>query len=519
MITAAASFLFLSFAVADERPVPKLPAGKDTTVADGPLDKQGYIDYETALNERLGKGIKPEKNANVLLWKAVGPRPEGAQMPVEFFKQLGIDEPPTKGDYFVPLHRFMADNLKLQQAEFLVIYDQQSRAAARPWAVADYPHIAAWLIINEKPLAVVIEATKRPDYFNPMASRREKGGSSSLISCLLPHVQKCRELATAMCGRAMQRVAEGKVDEAWQDLMACHRLGRLLARGPTLIESLVGIAIDAIASNAELAYLEKAKLSTKQIAERLKDLQGLPPLPSLADKIDVMERFSYLDCTQLIRRGGIKALEGLADGSFPQEVKAGRAQQTLAMLDWSLVMRHGNKWYDRLSAAMRIKDRAEREKELDKIEEAIKAVKKEASEPAALARLLMDGPPDKAVAKTMSDILVSLLLPAVRKVQSAHDRSEQIQRNLRVAFALAAYHKDNDRYPVKLDDLAPKYVAAVPGDIFSGKALIYKPEEKGYLVYSVGVNGKDEGGRWYDDDPPGDDPRVRMPLPELKPRR
>jgi hypothetical protein len=32
----------------------------------------------------------------------------------------------------------------------------------------------------------------------------------------------------------------------------------------------------------------------------------------------------------------------------------------------------------------------------------------------------------------------------------------------------------------------------------------------------VGVNGKDEGGRWYDDVPPGDDPGVRMPLPELK---
>ena len=55
-----------------------------------------------------------------------------------------------------------------------------------------------------------------------------------------------------------------------------------------------------------------------------------------------------------------------------------------------------------------------------------------------------------------------------------------------------------------------------PGDVFSGKALVYRPADKGYLVYSVGANGKDEGGRWTDDDPPGDDLRVRMPLPELK---
>ena len=54
------------------------------------------------------------------------------------------------------------------------------------------------------------------------------------------------------------------------------------------------------------------------------------------------------------------------------------------------------------------------------------------------------------------------------------------------------------------------------GDFHSGKELIYKPTEKGYLFYSVGPNGKDDGGRWYDDDPPGDDIRVKMPLPELK---
>ena len=55
--------------------------------------------------------------------------------------------------------------------------------------------------------------------------------------------------------------------------------------------------------------------------------------------------------------------------------------------------------------------------------------------------------------------------------------------------------------------------------LFAGKPLIYRPSETGYLLYSVGVNGKDDEGRWYDDDPPGDDPSVRMPLPELKPKK
>ena len=121
-----------------------------------------------------------------------------------------------------------------------------------------------------------------------------------------------------------------------------------------------------------------------------------------------------------------------------------------------------------------------------------------------------------AIGKSIGNILMGLLMPAVNKVQSAYDRAEQVQRNLYVAFAMAAYHRDNGRYPAKLADLAPNYLPTVPGDIFSGKPLIYRPAANGYLFYSVGANGKDDDGRWADDTPPGDDPNVRMPLKPLK---
>src|SRR5438552_9539171 len=67
----------------------------ETTYVTGPLDAHGYVDYVTALNERLRGTITPETNANVLIWKALGPRPEGGNgMPAEYFQWLGIEEPP-----------------------------------------------------------------------------------------------------------------------------------------------------------------------------------------------------------------------------------------------------------------------------------------------------------------------------------------------------------------------------------------------------------------------------------------
>src|SRR5438876_478985 len=82
-----------------KKPRGKFTIGKETTFVSGPLDKDGYIDYVAALNERMSKSVTPENNANVVIWKAFGPHPESATMPPEFFKWLG-NQPPEKGDYW-----------------------------------------------------------------------------------------------------------------------------------------------------------------------------------------------------------------------------------------------------------------------------------------------------------------------------------------------------------------------------------------------------------------------------------
>jgi hypothetical protein len=67
-------------------------------------------------------------------------------------------------------------------------------------------------------------------------------------------------------------------------------------------------------------------------------------------------------------------------------------------------------------------------------------------------------------------------------------------------------------FPLDDDALAPTYLPEIPQDLFSGRPLIYRPADQGYLLYSVGVNGRDEQGRSFDDDPRGDDLAIRMPL-------
>lgn len=500
---------------------PHFTIGKDTTYVTRPVDEDGYIDYATALNERLRRGVTPANNANVLIWKAVGPHPEGAMMSAEFFNWLGIEPPPERGDYFIPMSHFLRDQLKLDPAkDAKSIYEEQDLCRQGAWKASEHPNMAAWLKANEKPLALVLEASKRTHYFSPLVPKRTEKGSSGLIGALLPSVQKCRELATALTARAMLRLGEGRSNDAWQDLLACHRLGRLVAQGSTLIEALVGIAIDAIADKADLVFLDKADLKTEQIMACLQDLRKLPAMPPIADKVELGERFMFLDVVMMLDRGGLEVLKGLESGAPKEPDTLTKMMDFLLRnsLDWDPALRNANRWYDRLAKAMRGKDRTTRVKELNKIDKELKTlVVKTRKSMGTLLAILPTKRNREMIGEQVGNILISLLMPAVHKVQDAHDRCQQLQSNLSLAFALAAYHRDHNRYPKELEALAPKYLDKIPTDMFSGEALNYRLTANGYLLYSVGANGRDDDGRSRDDVPPGDDLSVRMPPP--KPER
>ena len=147
-------------------------------------------------------------------------------MPAEYFKRLGMKEPPEKGDYFVGIGAFAKTQLNLDQAGIENLYGQSDLATKRTWSAKDYPILAAWLKANEKPLDLVVEAVKRSHYYNPLVATRSNLSNMGLISSSAVGVNKCRTLATALACRAMLKTGEKQYDAAWQDLIACRNLAR-----------------------------------------------------------------------------------------------------------------------------------------------------------------------------------------------------------------------------------------------------------------------------------------------------
>ena len=115
------------------------------------------------------------------------------------------------------------------------------------------------------------------------------------------------------------------------------------------------------------------------------------------------------------------------------------------------------------------------------------------------------------------DMTRCLLMPVLFKVQISVDIVEQHQRHLQLAIALALYHREKGQYPEKLNELSPRFLPTIPLDLFSGKDVIYARTAMGYRLYSVGPNGKDDGGVRDEEYPhKADDILLEVPLPEWK---
>jgi hypothetical protein len=114
---------------------------------------------------------------------------------------------------------------------------------------------------------------------------------------------------------------------------------------------------------------------------------------------------------------------------------------------------------------------------------------------------LLSSEEDRAVVESyvkMSpyNLFVPNLWPAVEKSLEKTARVQSAVTLARVGVALERYWRAEGEYPEGLGMLVPAYLAELPVDPVNGGALGYRLEAGGrYLVYSVGLDGTDDGGK------------------------
>lgn len=207
-----------------------------------------------------------------------------------------------------------------------------------------------------------------------------------------------------------------------------------------------------------------------------------------------------LDAVQSLARSNGKSLNsvfGLSGGDGTKTDVSVFSPLFALAIDWNTTMQLINKEYDKILPVLQEPDFGARKKKHDEYDSQVKEMAARSKSAVNLVATSLLGT-SQSRGHNIGEVLIVLLMPAIRQVSVAETRAEARMTVTRAAFAAELYRLDNGQYPESLDQLVPKSLEAVPSDPFTGKPLVYRRDEAaGFVVYSLGPNETDDDGRSY----------------------
>lgn len=101
-----------------------------------------------------------------------------------------------------------------------------------------------------------------------------------------------------------------------------------------------------------------------------------------------------------------------------------------------------------------------------------------------------------AIKTSPENTLIGKLVPRIEKAYKEYMRNRAEFRGIILLSAVKAYKAAKGNYPAALSDLKPGFISGIPDDSFSGdRQFIYRVEPGKMILYSVGPDEKDDGGR------------------------
>ena len=287
------------------------------------------------------------------------------------------------------------------------------------------------------------------------------------IMTLLPDQQETRKVAALFRYEMLYLSNKGDVSEAVRSGRSCVCAGRSLYDEPFLISQLIRIAIVTIglsgvekalslgeSNEAELVALDKLLADEEKHETFLIALRG--------ERAMLHRLFSRMN-SGAISSESIRTEMGMTEEPFLQRVFVTprwqiRRQQPVMMDMMNRLVENA-----RLPSHEQIAG----EKEIDR----------------------------EIKGSRMAGSIVGMFLPATSKVSEACRRKTAWVASMRGLIAVERFRMKHGKWPAKLGDVVPEFLERVPTDPFDGTPIKMAKVIDGVIVYSVGLDGVDDGGK------------------------
>ncbi len=287
------------------------------------------------------------------------------------------------------------------------------------------------------------------------------------IMTLLPDQQETRKVAALLRFEMLYQSNKGDVSEAVRSGRACVCAGRSLYDEPFLISQLIRIAVVTVgmqgveralslgeSNDAELLALEKLLADEEQHNSLLLALRG--------ERAMLFQMFSRMS-SGAISGESMHEEMGMVEQPFYQRILLYprwqvRRQQPVMMDLMNRIVEN---------ARRPLHEQIAREKEID----------------------------SELMTRRGSHALVAMFVPATNKVAEAHRRKTAWVASMRGLIAVERFRMKHGKWPANLADMVPEFLQEIPTDPFDGTPLKMVKVTDGVIVYSVGPDGVDDGGK------------------------
>jgi hypothetical protein len=293
------------------------------------------------------------------------------------------------------------------------------------------------------------------------------------VGALLPHLSELKWLARMFTFRAHVRLAANEPTPALADILAALGLADTVKNEPILISQIVRQSMIDFALQAIWEGLANRVWTADQIQSLQDRLAGIDTLNAYRASMRGERIFGMDLCDIAERDRNLQAL-GAPDGSSNEpdllEMIGNHAPKGWYVYNKTVIARlHADYSLPAIDPVMRRYQVAK----IDGYHAEIEG----------------------AIAGDMKLFLARLVLPAVGKAAQRFARAHTSLDQAITACALERHRLAHNGYPATLAELAPDYLTAVPHDIMDGQPLRYRLEDGKFTLYSIGVNGTDDGGQ------------------------
>lgn len=327
------------------------------------------------------------------------------------------------------------------------------------------------------------------------------------VAAVLPHVGVLREFTRILRVRTLAELSLGDAEAAQRDLLLGLRLAEALREEPLLISQLVRMAQVESLMQPLWEGLARRQWNEAQLGAIDAALQRADFLAAFQNAIRGERAIFGGPALDSVKKDPALMLAALvAPGTPTERSRAGRSIFWLIPSGWiDFNKAHLSRAYGQF---IKTADPSARRFFPEAAQRAEDEFKREIG----------------AHRRSPRKLLAALAFPAVARTVERFAESQATVDLARVAIALERHRLAHGTWPESLDTLAPAYRATAPHDVMSGEPLRYRrgPGE-GFTLYSVGWNGRDDGGIavWKKDaKPPRRDPREGdWPWPQAAPAK